>query len=101
MKNICRGVLYLTISVIIPTLFLYCSPFYYPYIWLLFFLFFLFVSLFSSRCMPELRFAITQKSVLTGSIYDGSLTQVLATLAVLVEESLTQASVHSKRFTQY
>ena len=45
--------------------------------------------------MPELRFAITQKSVLTGSIYDGSLTQVLATLAVLVEESLTQASVQT------
>jgi len=45
--------------------------------------------------MPELRFAITQlqqKSVLTGSIY-GPLTWVLATLAVLAEESLTQASI--------
>ena len=43
--------------------------------------------------MPELRFAITQqqKSVLTGCIY-GPLTQVLATLAVLAEESLAQAS---------
>jgi len=39
--------------------------------------------------MSELRFAITQpeqKSVLTSSIY-GPLTQVLATLAVLAEES--------------
>ena len=43
--------------------------------------------------MPELKFAITQqqKSVLTGSIH-GPLTQVLATLAVLAEESPTQAS---------
>ena len=42
--------------------------------------------------MPELRFAITQqqKSVLTVSImYDGPLTQELATLAVLAEESLS------------
>ena len=39
------------------------------------------------------RFAITQlqKSVLTR--HYGALTQVLATLAVLAEESLTQASV--------
>jgi len=37
--------------------------------------------------MPELRFAITQYSIY------GSLTYVLATLAVLAEESLTQASV--------
>jgi len=53
------------------------------------------MSYFSSRRMPELRFAITQlqqKSVLTGSIY-GPLTWVLATLAVLAEESLTQASI--------
>ena len=43
--------------------------------------------------MPELKFAITQqqKSVLTGSIH-GPLTQVLATPAVLAEESPTQAS---------
>jgi len=46
--------------------------------------------------MPELRFAITQqqKPVLTGSMY-GPLTQVLATLAVLPEESLTQASIQT------
>ena len=55
------------------------------------------MSFFSSRRMPELRFAITQleqKSVLTGSIY-GPLTWVLATLAVLAEESLTQAPVQT------
>ena len=42
--------------------------------------------------MPELRVVITQqqKSVLTGSIY-----QVLATLAVLDEELLTQASIQT------
>ena len=44
--------------------------------------------------MPELWFVTTQqqKSVLTGSIY-GQLTQLLATLAVLAEESPTQASI--------
>jgi len=48
------------------------------------------MSFFGNRRMPELRFAITQqqKSV-TGSRW---LTQALATLAVLDEESLTQAS---------
>ena len=58
--------------------------------------YYLFMSFFSSRHMPELRFAITQqqKSVLTGSIYDGPLTQVLATLAALAEGSLTH-SIHS------
>ena len=47
---------------------------------------------FSRRHMPELRFVTTQqqKSVLTGSIY-----QVLATLAVLAEELLTQTSVQT------
>ena len=51
---------------------------------------------FSSRCMPELRFVITQQqtSVLTGSIY-GPLTQVLATLAVLAKGLPTQASVQT------
>ena len=47
------------------------------------------LSFFSSRHMPELRFAIKQpeqKSVLTGSI-NGPLTQVVVTLlAVLAEE---------------
>ena len=42
--------------------------------------------------MPELKFATTQqqKSVLTGP-----LTQLLATLAVLPEESPTQASIET------
>ena len=46
--------------------------------------------------MPELRFAITQqqKSILTGSICE-LLTQLLATLTVLAEESLTQGSVQT------
>ena len=46
--------------------------------------------------MPELRFAIAQqqKSALTDSIY-GPLTQVLATLAVLAEGLLTQASIQT------
>jgi len=45
--------------------------------------------------MPELRFAITQpqKSVLTRQHIQ--FTQVLATLAVSAEESLTQASVQT------
>ena len=57
---------------------------------------YLFMSLCSSRYMPELRFAITQqqKSVFTGCIY-GPLTQLLATLIVLAEGSLTQASIQT------
>jgi len=43
--------------------------------------------------MPELRFAITQQQKsITGSQIYGQLTRALAILAVLAEESLTQAS---------
>ena len=60
------------------------------------FLLIVYALLFSSRHKPELRCAITQlqKSVPTSSIY-GPLTRVLATLAVLAEEPLTQASIQT------
>ena len=51
--------------------------------------YYLLMSFISSRRMPELRFAITQPHM-QGSIH-GPLTRVLATMAVLAEESLTQA----------
>jgi len=47
---------------------------------------------FSSWCTPELRFAITQQQK---SALMGPLPQVLATLVVLAEESLTQASIEA------
>ena len=90
-----QGFVYLIVLCDHPTLFLYFLPFCYPYILLHFKCFFLLLVyvIFWQQARAWAEVAITAAEVCHRQplIY-GQLTQALATLAVLAEESLTQAS---------